>query len=73
MKRTASRMFLVKVGYYMKKDWGVETLGSFNTIVEARAAADEYQKTLTGKCYRREFCVYDEVDGNHKGFLFTIF
>lgn len=73
MKTTTIRTFLVKVGFYMKKVWGVERLGVYNTIEDARAAADEYEKTLKGKCYKREFCVYDEEDGKHKGFFFTIF
>lgn len=69
----ASVTFLVKVGYYMKKDWGVELIGGFDTLDEARIAADNYEKTLDGKEYKREFCEYTETDGNHKGFYFTIF
>ena len=68
-----SRTFLVKVAYYMKKDWGVELIGGFDTLDDASAAADDYEKTLTGKDYKRDFCVYNETDGNHKGFCFTIF
>jgi hypothetical protein len=69
----ASVTFLLKVGYYMKKDYGVELIGGFDTLEEARAAADDYEKKLDGKDYKREFCVYNEPDGIHKGFCFTIF
>lgn len=68
-----SRTFLVKVAYYMKKDWGVELIGSFETLDEAREAANDYEKNLAGEAYKREFCVFDELDGNHKGFNITVF
>lgn len=68
-----NKRILVKVGYYMKKDCGVELIGSFDTLAEAKTAADDYEKTLAGKDYKREFCIYNEADGYHKGFYFTIF
>lgn len=64
--------FLVKVCDSMKKD-SVELIGGFGTMDGARVAANDYEKTLNGKEYKREFCVYDEPNGIHKGFCFTIF
>jgi len=74
MKKTIEQMaFLVKVGYFMKNGRGVELIGRFNALDEARAAANNYEKKLYDKNYKREFCVYNESDGIHKGFYFTIF
>ena len=72
MDKNSKKPFLLKACYYMKKQ-GTELIGSFSTLDEARIAADGYEKRLNNKNYKREFCVYDEPDGIHKGFCFTIF
>lgn len=72
-KAKGSRSFLIKVSHYMKNGWGVELIGSFETLFEAREAANDYEKNLADEVYKREFCMFDELDGIHKGFCFTVF
>ena len=55
MKKTIEQMaFLVKVGYFRKNCRGVELIGRFNALDEARAAANNYEKKLYGEDYSRE-------------------
>lgn len=64
---------VVKVADYMKKDWGVEVIGYYDTLGKAMTAAEEYERTLTGKSYKREFCKFDEDGVIRKGYIIRIF
>ena len=65
--------YVVKVADYMRKDWGVEVIGEYDTMGKAMTAAEEYEKALTGRSYKRELCNFDEPDGMRKGYIVRLF
>lgn len=66
------RSYLVKAQNYFDAE-NVKVVGSYSTKEKAKTAADNYEKTIPTKRYKKEFCVYQESDGIHKGWFFTIF
>ena len=50
-----------------------QLVGTARTIQECRLIASQFETTLKGKRYKKEFCNYDEIDGIHKGYHFTLF
>jgi len=42
------------------------------TKQELRDKASAYEQTIQGR-YKKEYCVYDEADGFHYGYDFTLF
>lgn len=42
------------------------------TKQELRDKANAYEQTIKGR-YKKEYCVYDEADGFHYGYDFTLF
>ena len=43
------------------------------TKQELRDKAYAYERTIQGSRYKKEYCVYDEFDGMHLGYHFTLF
>ena len=43
------------------------------TKQELRDKANAYERTIQGSRYKKEYCVYDESDGRHFGYHFTLF
>lgn len=42
------------------------------TKQELRDKTNAYEQTIKGR-YKKEYCVYDEADGLHNGYDFTLF
>lgn len=43
------------------------------TKQELRDKANTYERTIQGSRYKKEYCQYDESDGMHFGYHFTLF
>lgn len=43
------------------------------TMEELKDKADSFERKLQGTHYKREYCVYNEIDGRHFGYHFTLF
>lgn len=65
--------YVVKVADYMRKDWGVEVIGEYDTMGKAMTAAEEYEKALNGRSHKRELCNFEEPDGMRKGYIVRLF
>lgn len=48
-------------------------IGTATTKQELRDKANAYEQTIQGSRYKKEYCVYDEADGLHSGYHFTLF
>lgn len=48
-------------------------IGKFVSKQELLKNALSYEKTLQGQRYKKEYCKYDETDGSHFGYDFTLF
>ena len=40
---------------------------------ELRAKVSAYEQTLQGRRYKKEYCFFEEADGTHYGYHFTLF
>ena len=47
-------------------------LDTATTKQELKNKVAEYERTIQGR-YKKEYCVYDEKDGFHFGYDFTLF
>lgn len=43
------------------------------TKQELRDKANAYERTIQGSSYKKEYCQYNESDGIHFGYHFTLF
>ena len=43
------------------------------TKQELRDKANSYERTIQGRSYKKEYCQYNESDGIHFGYHFTLF
>lgn len=43
------------------------------TIQKLRDKANAYEQTIQGSRYKKEFCLFDEADGLHFSYHFTLF
>lgn len=50
-----------------------EVIGTAFSMQELKDKAEAFEKTIHGNPYKREFCIYNETDGRHFGFHFTLF
>ena len=61
---------------FMKKNFLIKADGKLidtaRTKQELREKANAYEQTIQGR-YKKEFCMYDEADGMHQGYDFTLF
>ena len=48
-------------------------IGMATTMKELKDKADYFERKLQGTPYKREYCVYNETDGRHFGYHFTLF
>ena len=50
-----------------------ELIDMATTMMELKDKADCFESKLQGTPYKREYCVYNEIDGRHFGYHFTLF
>lgn len=43
------------------------------TKQELRDKANAYEQTIQGSRYKKEYCFFEETDGTHCGYYFTLF
>ena len=63
--KSMNKTFLIKVNGRL--------IDTATTKQELRDKANAYEKTIQGSRYKKEYCVYDEADGFHYGYDFTLF
>lgn len=49
-----------------------KVVGTATTKNELQTKTSAYEQTIKGR-YKKEYCVYDEADGLHNGYDFTLY
>lgn len=50
-----------------------ELIDTATSMQELKDKTNAYERTIQGSPYKKEYCIYNESDGRHFGYHFTLF